>query len=92
MPHTVRRRVCAIRPTTMALNVVNVGVVKQDRKTANRAANEPGTEASTDRSREGGASTVDASLIHPGHPRSTVGVSPTITNKIKKICETRAAL
>src|SRR6266487_2900393 len=43
MPHTVRRRVCAIRPTTMALNVVNVGVVKQDRKTANRSANEPCT-------------------------------------------------
>jgi hypothetical protein len=33
-----------------------------------------------------------ASLIHPGHPRSTLGVSPTITNKIKKICETRDPL
>jgi hypothetical protein len=39
----VRRRVCAINPTTIALNVANVGVVKQDRKTANRPISEAGT-------------------------------------------------
>jgi hypothetical protein len=42
MPHTVRRRVCAIDPTTRALNVVNVGAVKQNRKTTSRSASEPG--------------------------------------------------
>src|SRR5882757_4840651 len=37
LPHTVRRRVWAIRPTTRAVNVRNVGVVKQDRNTVSEA-------------------------------------------------------
>src|SRR4051794_29397953 len=42
IPHTVRRRVCAIRPTTNPTKVWNVGAVKHGRNTASRPANEHG--------------------------------------------------
>jgi hypothetical protein len=34
MPHTVRRRVCAIRPTSRPTKVGNVGAVEHDRARA----------------------------------------------------------
>src|SRR6185503_3789547 len=43
IPHTVRRRVCAIRPTTSPMKVWNVGAVKHGRNTARRPASEDGT-------------------------------------------------
>jgi hypothetical protein len=42
IPHTVRCRVCAIRPTTSPTKVWNVGAVKHGRNTARRPASEHG--------------------------------------------------
>jgi hypothetical protein len=42
IPHTVRRRVCAISPTTSPTNVWNAGAVKHGRNAARRPASEHG--------------------------------------------------
>src|SRR6478609_5745332 len=77
IPHIVRRRVCAIRPTSRPTKVGNVGAVKHGRT---RPGGRPASavrwrrEASTDHSHEGGADTVDAFPFTlqdhgPRHPR-----------------------
>lgn len=43
IPHTVRRPVCADRPTTSSWNIANVGAVKHDANASNSAARDSGT-------------------------------------------------
>src|SRR5919107_2060940 len=95
MPHTVRRRVCAIRPTTSPTNVWNVGAVKHGRNTARRPASEHGTVApgSIDRSlSRGGEGAADALLFTLQDPLTTRHrrvPRPTDRRPAPEDCETR---
>jgi hypothetical protein len=97
IPHTVRCRVCAIRPTTSPTKVWNVGAVKHGRNTARRPASEHGAV---------GPGGIDGSLSRgwwrnrrcfPLHtPRSTNHPSPACPqptdDQQPRNCETREAL
>jgi hypothetical protein len=95
MPHTVRRRVCAIKPTSRPTKVGNVGAVKHGRNTARRPASDHGTVA---------PGSIDGPLSRgwyrsgrccpPHTPRSTNHSSPACprgprTSAARRNCETR---